>query len=162
VQAVAREEGDGDGLVLARRGVVQDGDGRGGSTPGRGGVERGDGSEAWEGLQAGATDHCDGDGSWSGGISVEDGMFGGIAVDFRRWRWQVCVPSYELAMLAILRKPICIWRLVGIDGWKSRNINTRLIVSSLGVSSTRNFFAPQHVPARSDAIWWGLVSVSGG
>jgi len=62
VQAVTRKEGDGDRLAGAG-GVVQDGDGRGGSAPGSGRVERGDGSEAWEGLQAGSTDHCDGDGT---------------------------------------------------------------------------------------------------
>jgi hypothetical protein len=109
VQAVARQEGDGDGLAVGG-GVVQDGDGRGGSAPRSGRVERGDGGEAWEGLQAGATDHGDWDGTCGGGVSIE--MYGVVVVVDCRcwwgWRWQSCVPSYELAMLAILRKPICI------------------------------------------------------
>ena len=44
--------------------MVEDGDGRRGSAPGSGDVERGDGSEARKGLEAGATDHRDGDGAW--------------------------------------------------------------------------------------------------
>jgi hypothetical protein len=36
----------------------------GGSAPGSGDVEGGDGSEAREGLEAGATDHRNGDGAW--------------------------------------------------------------------------------------------------
>jgi hypothetical protein len=81
VQAVARQEGNGDGLAAAG-GVVQDGDGRGGSAPGSGRVERGDGGETWEGLQAGATDHGDGDGT-CGGVSIEFG----VGVDCRCWFW---------------------------------------------------------------------------
>ena len=94
VQTVARQEGDGDGLAVGG-GVVQDGDGRGGSAPWSGRVERGDGGEAWEGLQTGATDHGNGDGSCGGVVSVEYEMFG-VAVDcrcWRGWRWQSCVPS---------------------------------------------------------------------
>ena len=62
-------------------------------------------------------------------------------------------------MLAILRKPMCIWRLKVVEVWKSRNINN----TSIDASSSQLFWAaaPQHVPAQSDAIcdgnWWGLV-----
>lgn len=65
VKTMAGDEGDGDGLAVGRgRGVVEDGDGRGGSAPGSGELEGGDGSEAREGLEAGATDHRNGDGAW--------------------------------------------------------------------------------------------------
>lgn len=65
VETMAGDEGDGDGLAVGRgRGVVEDGDGRGGSAPGSGELEGGDGCEAREGLEAGATDHRNGDGAW--------------------------------------------------------------------------------------------------
>ena len=114
VQAVTREEGDGDGGAAAG-GVVQDSDGRGGTAPGGCWVERGDGGEAWEGLQAGAANYGDGDGTCGGGVSIGSGIVGGVVVvvvvGCRWWGWQGCVPSYEFWMLAILRKPMCICRL---------------------------------------------------
>lgn len=73
VQAMAGDEGDGDGLALAGgRVVVEDGDWGGGRAPGGGGLERGDLGEAGEGLKAGAANDGDGDGL-CGGLS-EDGL----------------------------------------------------------------------------------------
>jgi len=65
VKTMAGDEGDGNRLAVCRGcGVVEDGDGGGGSAPGSGDVEGGDGSETREGLEAGATDHRNGDGAW--------------------------------------------------------------------------------------------------
>lgn len=62
VQAVSREEGDGDGLAAARGRVLEDGDGRGRCAPWCCWLERRGVGEVGKGLQAGAADHCDLDG----------------------------------------------------------------------------------------------------
>ena len=61
--------------------MVEDGDGRRGSSPGSGRLEGGNGSEAWKGLQAGATDHGNGDGACGGGVVVS--IEREVAVDCR-------------------------------------------------------------------------------
>lgn len=62
VETMAGDEGNGDGLAVAGgRGVVEDGDGRGGLAPGSVDVEGGNGGEAGKRLEAGTTDHRNGD-----------------------------------------------------------------------------------------------------
>lgn len=64
VQAMARQEGDGDGLAGGRGRVVEDGDGRGGLAPRRADVEGRGESEVGQRLQAGAADDSNVDGVW--------------------------------------------------------------------------------------------------
>lgn len=64
VQAVATEEGYGNGFARGGRGVVEDGYGSGGGSPWCGHIQCGDMSEVGERLEAGAADYCDMDGVW--------------------------------------------------------------------------------------------------
>ncbi len=70
VDAVAGEEGDGDGLAGAGGGVLEDGDWRGGSAPRGAWVEGGDFVEVGEVGEAGAADYCDSYGLCTGESGV--------------------------------------------------------------------------------------------
>jgi hypothetical protein len=62
-------------------------------------------------------------------------------------------------MLAILRKPICIWRLNVIEMWKSRNINKRCFEScQLGTFLPRNTCLPKVTRFGGGWVWSKVLS----
>ena len=137
VQAVAAQEGNGDGLVIVLAVVVQNGDGRRGLAPGRRHGQGGDLGESWKLAQSSAANDgdrhgawriCDGQqGKWGRGIGAV-----GLLDTHRRRCWEEQPFSGPIALRTQFESRAWRWRKVDEDPESSASVAIKIPTPRLG------------------------------